>query len=227
MRRCLRFRGSLRFFFGATLIWVSIQPQSWAQAIANPANSVTSTNPTSSVNRANPALATESPQILVGDRSPLPLQNMGFYPIFAPPELPPLQPMLPEAAPEVRLVIRRSDRRVYVYHDDTVVETFPIAVGREGWETPLGSYAVLSKIENPGWTNPFTGEVIPPGPDNPLGERWIGFWTDGNNYIGFHGTPNRESVGRAASHGCIRMYNENVRRLYDMVELGTPVMVEP
>ena len=75
-------------------------------------------------------------------------------------------------------------------------------------------------------TNPFTDEVMPPGPENPLGDRWIGFWSDGNNVIGFHGTPNRESVGRAASHGCVRMYNEDIRQLFDMVDLGTPVIVE-
>lgn len=67
---------------------------------------------------------------------------------------------------------------------------------------------------------------MPPGPDNPLGERWIAFWTDGTNVIGFHGTPNRDSVGRAASHGCVRMYNEDVRELYDIVSTGTPVTVE-
>jgi lipoprotein-anchoring transpeptidase ErfK/SrfK len=208
MTHRLCFNASLLLGLGATL-WLSVQPQTWAQAIAN-SNHLAETSNT-----------------LANNHLPMSLQNLGFYPIFTPPELPPLQPTLPEAAPEVRLVIRRSERRVYVYHDNTVATSFPIAIGREGWETPLGSYAVLSKVENPGWTNPFTGEVVEPGPDNPLGDRWIGFWTDGENYIGFHGTPNRQSVGRAASHGCVRMYNENVRQLFDMVEIGTPVVVEP
>lgn len=141
------------------------------------------------------------------------------------PELPPLEPLLPEVE-EMRLVLRLGERRVYVYDGDDLQISFPVAVGKAGWETPTGSYTVTSMLENPGWTSPFTGEEVPPGADNPLGERWIGFWTDGTNFIGFHGTPNRESVGQAASHGCVRMYNEDIRQLFELVSLGTPVVVE-
>lgn len=142
------------------------------------------------------------------------------------------RPIAPKAAsvlPEVplRLVIRLSDRRVYLYRGDRLERSFPVAIGRAGWETPTGEFEVLSKLENPGWTNPLTNEVFPPGPDNPLGDRWIAFWTDGNNEIGFHGTPNPESVGQAASHGCVRMYNEDVQELFQLVEIGTVVTVEP
>ncbi|MBE9079484.1 L,D-transpeptidase [Romeria aff. gracilis LEGE 07310] len=133
-------------------------------------------------------------------------------------------PDLPEEAP-IRLVLRINARRVYAYRGEAVVASYPVAVGKPGWETPTGEYEVFSTIVEPGWTNPFTGEVAPPGPSNPLGERWIGFWTDGENVIGFHGTPNRESIGRAASHGCVRMYNEDIRELYEIVEMGTPVTV--
>ncbi len=127
----------------------------------------------------------------------------------------------------VRLRLSLSDRKVYVYRGDTLETSYPVAVGRAGWETPTGNFEVFSQVDSPGWTNPFTDEVMPPGPDNPLGDRWIGFWTDGTNVIGFHGTPNRNSVGRAASHGCVRMYNEHVRELYSLVALGTIVTVEP
>ena len=120
-----------------------------------------------------------------------------------------------------------SDRRVYVQRGETVETSYPVAVGRSGWETPTGDFEVSSQLSEPGWTNPFTNEIMPPGPDNPLGDRWIGFWTDGTNVIGFHGTPNRDSVGQAASHGCVRMYNEHIRELYDIIALGTPVTVEP
>ncbi|MGB3671186.1 MAG: L,D-transpeptidase [Phormidesmis sp.] len=120
-----------------------------------------------------------------------------------------------------------SDRRVYVQRGETVETSYPVAVGRSGWETPIGDFEVSSQLSEPGWTNPFTNEIMPPGPDNPLGDRWIGFWTDGTNVIGFHGTPNRDSVGQAASHGCVRMYNEHIRELYDIIALGTPVTVEP
>ncbi|MBD3880306.1 L,D-transpeptidase [Phormidium tenue FACHB-886] len=146
---------------------------------------------------------------------------------------PPLPPLgnadvyLPKPDPLAftRLQIRLSERRVYVYHRDQVQTSFPVAIGRAGWETPTGSYHVLQKIKNPAWEHPFTGEVVPPGADNPLGTRWIGFWTDGRNFIGFHGTPNEESVGTPASHGCIRMYDRDVTKLFEMVRLGTPVEV--
>ncbi|WP_413160767.1 L,D-transpeptidase [Capilliphycus salinus ALCB114379] len=129
--------------------------------------------------------------------------------------------------PKLHLIIRLGDRRVYVYRREQLLTSYPIAVGRDGWETPTGEYKVIQKIQEPSWEHPFTGEIIPPGPDNPLGMRWIGFWTDGTNYIGFHGTPNEDTVGQAASHGCIRMLNQDVLLLFDKVTIGTPVIVEP
>ena len=127
----------------------------------------------------------------------------------------------------VHLLLRLSERRVYVYRGSTEEASYPVAIGRPGWETPTGNFSVFSEVVDPGWTHPLTGEVMPPGPDNPLGDRWIAFWTDGTNVIGFHGTPTRDSVGKAASHGCVRMYNEDVKKLYDIVAIGTPVMVQP
>ncbi|WP_375341156.1 L,D-transpeptidase [Okeania sp. SIO1I7] len=127
----------------------------------------------------------------------------------------------------IYLIIKLSDRRVYIYQDDQLKTSYPIAIGREGWETPAGTYKVMQKISNPSWKHPFTGEIIPPGPENPLGERWIGFWTDGTNYIGFHGTPNEETVGQAVSHGCVRMLNQDVLALFEKVAIGTTVIVEP
>ncbi|MEB3118669.1 MAG: L,D-transpeptidase, partial [Limnothrix sp.] len=62
---------------------------------------------------------------------------------------------------------------------------------------------------------------------NPLGVRWIGFWTNGDNSIGFHGTPNPELIGQAVSHGCVRMRNEDIVDLFDRVTEGMPVRVEP
>lgn len=144
------------------------------------------------------------------------------------PELPPLSPTLPvPVETTVRLVLKRSERRVYIYRGDEQVGSYPVAVGKSGWETPLGTWQVNNMQKDPAWEHPFTGEIVPPGPDNPLGERWIGFWTNGRSFIGFHGTPTRESVGRAASHGCVRMFNEDIRELYNIVELGTPVRVQP
>jgi L,D-transpeptidase ErfK/SrfK len=148
------------------------------------------------------------------------------------PQLPPLgsaDDFLPKLDPLAftHLVIRLSDRRVYVYDRDQVKTSFPVAIGRAGWETPTGSYHILQMLRNPAWQHPFTGEIMPPGVDNPLGSRWIGFWTDGTNFIGFHGTPNAESVGTPASHGCIRMYDRDVTKLFEMVKIGTRVEVVP
>ncbi|MBF2079552.1 MAG: L,D-transpeptidase [Synechococcales cyanobacterium T60_A2020_003] len=157
--------------------------------------------------------------------------TLGTVATIEPPPLPPLggaEEFLPVPSPVIQLVIRLGDRRVYVYEGETLKDSFPIAIGRSGWETPTGTHEVIQMIQNPAWENPFTGDVIPGGDiENPLGQRWIGFWTDGTNFVGFHGTPNEESVGNAASHGCIRMYNRDVVKLFEMVEMGTQVTVVP
>ncbi len=127
-----------------------------------------------------------------------------------------------------RLEVSISRRKVTAFHGEISLKTYPVAVGREGWSTPIGSHRVLQTIEYPAWRNPFTGDVIASkDPENPLGDRWIGFWTNGKDWSGFHGTPNRASVGTAASHGCIRMYNEDVRELFSQVSVGTIVKVSP
>jgi lipoprotein-anchoring transpeptidase ErfK/SrfK len=127
----------------------------------------------------------------------------------------------------LRLEIQLSRRRVVLYDGESMIKSYPIAVGRPGWETPKGTYKVLQKIKNPAWIHPLQKGVVIPGgdPENPLGRYWIGFWTNGKNWIGFHGTPNPESVGKAASHGCIRMLNSDVEDLFQRVSLGTPVKV--
>ncbi|BAS54220.1 ErfK/YbiS/YcfS/YnhG family protein [Leptolyngbya boryana NIES-2135] len=143
---------------------------------------------------------------------------------------PPAIESAPETQPQtqpMRLEIRLKQKRVTVYRGDTKVKSYPIAVGRAGWETPAGTYKIRQMIRNPAWIHPLEGYTIPGGdPDNPLGRYWIGFWTDGKNWIGFHGTPNPESVGTAASHGCIRMYNRDVEELFGKVRVGTEVVVK-
>lgn len=126
-----------------------------------------------------------------------------------------------------RLRLSLSRRRVTVFQKGLPVKSYPVAIGRQDWETPTGNFRVGQMLKQPTWIHPFTGETVPGGtPENPLGSRWIGFWTDGKNSIGFHGTPNPESVGKAVSHGCVRMYNEDVKDLFRQVKLGTLVTVE-
>ncbi|MGB7084796.1 MAG: L,D-transpeptidase family protein [Phormidesmis sp.] len=161
-----------------------------------------------------------------------PLSKPGLFrlPTPVPADSPATSPERPPTAAQeepVRLVLRIGERRVYVYRGEIEQASYPVAVGKSGWETPTGEFEVFSMVSEPGWTNPFTNEVVAAGPDSPLGDRWIAFWTDGENQIGFHGTPNRNSVGQAASHGCVRMYNENIKELFENVEIGTPVAVVP
>jgi lipoprotein-anchoring transpeptidase ErfK/SrfK len=128
-------------------------------------------------------------------------------------------------ADEVHLLLKLTERRVYVYRGQTLLNKYPVAIGKKGWETPKGNWKVALMLKNPGWTNFKTGQQVAPGPDNPLGERWIGFWTDGKDEIGFHGTTNLSSIGKAASHGCVRMSNKNVKAMFRIVKLGTVVRV--
>jgi L,D-transpeptidase ErfK/SrfK len=142
-------------------------------------------------------------------------------------------PYLPEIAPAedeskiVKLVLKRSERRVYVYEGEKVVSSYRVAVGKSGWETPLGTFKVLTMEENPIFKSFKSGRIIEPGPDNPLGVRWIGIWTNGKTQLGFHGTNEPELIGQAVSHGCIRMHNKDVTKLYNQVKEGTVVTVVP
>ncbi|MHC5672173.1 L,D-transpeptidase [Nostoc sp.] len=126
---------------------------------------------------------------------------------------------------KTQVVVVLSDRRTYVYAGDEVIASYPIAVGKKGWETPTGSFQVIHMRHYPIWRHPITGKVFQAGTDSPLGDRWIGFWSDGRNEIGFHGTPDIDLVGTAVSHGCLRMRNSDVRLLYEQVSLGTTVVV--
>jgi lipoprotein-anchoring transpeptidase ErfK/SrfK len=151
-------------------------------------------------------------------------------------------PADPASAP-VSLVLDRRQRLLTVYVDGRETRRFPVAVGMAGWETPTGRFTVLEKQVDPVWEHPESGKLHHPGPANPLGSRWIGFHRDcsgrkgwdgerildvkGCVVAGFHGTPHRWTVGRAVSHGCVRLYDEDVRTLFDLVPLGSPVTVLP
>ncbi|NJR38583.1 MAG: L,D-transpeptidase [Leptolyngbyaceae cyanobacterium CSU_1_4] len=119
-----------------------------------------------------------------------------------------------------QLVVDLGDRKVYLYVDGNIQVGYDIAVGRAGWETPPGNFSILNMQLNPTWQHPFTGDVIPTGVGNPLGSRWIGFWTDGTHQIGFHGTEQTDLLGQAVSHGCIRMRDGDIQALYEQVAIG-------
>ena len=126
---------------------------------------------------------------------------------------------------ETRLLLNLKKRRVFVYQGQKIIASYPVAIGRRGWETPTGEFRVIQMVREPVWEHPFTGQLVPSGKNNPLGARWIGFWTDGANFIGFHGTPQENLIGRAVSHGCVRMRDRDIKALFERVKIGTSVIV--
>ena len=129
------------------------------------------------------------------------------------------------AATAGKVVVVKREFRAYVYKDGRIVASFPVAIGAPKFPTPTGSFTIISKIKDPTWIPPNSPwakglEPVPPGRDNPLGPRWIGTSAPA---IGFHGTPAAASIGTNASHGCLRMHFADVKRLYDLVEVGMPV----
>ena len=138
--------------------------------------------------------------------------------------------ILPDA-PRRGIVINLPELRLYYYGAGFATPiTYPIGVGRLGRETPLGSTSITTKRQSPTWTPPASVRaerpdlpaIVPPGPDNPLGLFAMNLaW---RNYV-IHGTNKPYGIGRRVSSGCIRLYPEDIERLFDTVDVGTPVMV--
>jgi hypothetical protein len=126
-----------------------------------------------------------------------------------------------------RLVVKRRTRRVYVYLKGKVLASYPNAVGKSGWETPLGQYQVIRMVKDPFFRNFKTNQIINPGSSNPLGKRLIVFKRGKKFDFAFHGTNQDKLIGQAISHGCIRMHNKDVIKMYELVNIGTPIIVFP
>jgi lipoprotein-anchoring transpeptidase ErfK/SrfK len=128
----------------------------------------------------------------------------------------------------IRLEINRSHRQATLYRGAIPIKSYPVAVGRVGWETPTGEFHVFQMMGDPAWKHPLTRKVFEPGAaGNQLGHYWIGFWTDGRTAVGFHDTPHPKTVGKAMSHGCLRMYERDISELFGQVSVGTLVSVLP
>jgi lipoprotein-anchoring transpeptidase ErfK/SrfK len=126
------------------------------------------------------------------------------------------------------LTLDRSTFTLRLWKHLKLAKTYTVAVGMEGLETPEGLYHIQEKEENPTWHVPdsdwagdLAGQVIPPGPSNPIKARWMGIFEG----AGIHGTEETWSLGHAASHGCVRMAIPDVEELYDQVEVGTPIYI--
>jgi L,D-transpeptidase ErfK/SrfK len=154
------------------------------------------------------------------------------------PILLPTQHVLPQ---QIRdgVVLNIATKRLFYFPraaegEERRILTYPIGIGRVGWETPVGDTTVVSKARDPHWWVPSSvrkehaemGDplpaVVPPGPDNPLGNRVLKLGMPG--YL-IHGTNKPYGVGMRVSHGCVRLYPENIEFLYELVDIGASVTI--
>jgi hypothetical protein len=125
------------------------------------------------------------------------------------------------------VVIRRGSNRLLLYNGMRYRRFFGVATGQSQYPTPLGRFTVVVKWRNPWWYPPNSPwakgqKPIPPGPDNPLGTRWMGLSAPG---VGIHGTPSDSSIGYSVSHGCIRMHIPQAEWLFNHIDVGTTVFI--
>jgi hypothetical protein len=125
------------------------------------------------------------------------------------------------------IVIRRASNRLFLYNGMRYRRVFGVATGQSQYPTPLGRFRVVVKWKNPWWYPPSSPwakgqQPIPPGPDNPLGTRWMGLSAPG---VGIHGTPSDSSIGYSVSHGCIRMHIPEAEWLFNHIDVGTTVFI--
>lgn len=140
----------------------------------------------------------------------------------------PSQWILPQPGKST-IIVNVAELRLYHFMKNRgLVRTFPIGIGDMDFQTPVGKFTITEKRENPAWYIPkslqkkYGIKVMPPGPENPLGDYWLGL---GNSSYGIHGTDIAWSVGRLVTHGCIRLYPEGIASLYPFIEYGTPVEI--
>jgi L,D-transpeptidase ErfK/SrfK len=161
--------------------------------------------------------------------------NPGLDPFFpgTTPVIVPTSWIIPDPPAAGGILINVSEMRLYHYskkNGGIEVTTFPIGVGSDGTDTPVGSFSIIEKVTNPAWRVPLSirkehpelPPLVPPGDDNPLGTHALRL-SLGDVLI--HGTNRPWGIGRKATHGCIRLYPEHIATLYEMVPVGTPVTI--
>ena len=143
--------------------------------------------------------------------------------------------------PHVGIVVNLPAHRLFYFprsgrHDQAVVITYPVSPGEQGWDTPLGVTRVVRKVPHPVWiptpsilrAHAKAGDPIPrvwpAGPNNPMGE-WALQTTLSGGEIYIHGTNNPMAIGMAVTHGCVRLYPEDIAALFPVVPVGTPVTI--
>ena len=120
--------------------------------------------------------------------------------------------------PQRRIVVSIPDRKLALVEEGQVVKSYRTAVGARATPSPAGTYTILQRVKNPAWYGP--GIVVAAGKNNPVGTRWLGL---SRKSFGIHGTNDPRSIGRRASHGCIRMRNADVEELFELVSVGDVV----
>ncbi len=127
------------------------------------------------------------------------------------------------------ILINLPQRMLFYFRQGRLVRSYPVGLGRPDWPTPTGSFTIATKQENPVWKVPPTiqeemrregkmvKELVPPGPDNPLGKHWLGLSIQG---YGIHGTIAATSIYQFLTHGCIRLHPDDIAQIYSEVPLG-------
>lgn len=122
--------------------------------------------------------------------------------------------------PQRQIVVSIPDRKLALLEDGDVLKVYDVAVGAEKSPSPTGDFTIVNRLENPTYYRP--GVVIEAGTNNPLGTRWMGLSQKG---FGIHGTNQPQSIGKAASHGCIRMAQSDLEELFTLVHIGDAVSI--
>lgn len=119
-----------------------------------------------------------------------------------------------------RIVVSLEDHRLALLENGKVKKIYVVAVGKASTPSPTGTFTIMNRVINPSYTH--DGKVVAPGPNNPVGVRWMGLSAKG---YGIHGTNAPRSIGKAASHGCIRMGKSDLEELFAEVETGDQVEI--
>jgi lipoprotein-anchoring transpeptidase ErfK/SrfK len=129
-----------------------------------------------------------------------------------------LDAQVPAATTKRVIVVSLEDHKLALLEDGKVKKIYTVAVGKPSTPSPVGTFTIARRVMNPTYSH--DGRIVPPGPNNPVGTRWMGLSIPG---YGIHGTNVPSSIGKAASHGCIRMARKDLEELYPMVEVGDTV----
>ncbi|OZV12079.1 hypothetical protein CIW83_11640 [Tissierella sp. P1] len=124
------------------------------------------------------------------------------------------------------IIINKSNNTLYHLSGKEIIKRYPVATGKAPEYTPEGKFTIVTKFVNPYWGGAGKYKPVKGGaPNNPLGKRWMGLSIKGGGSYGIHGNSDKESIGKYVSLGCVRMYNQDVEILYQLIDKGTPVWI--